>query len=789
MGIDILNKKTMLILSIFILISAYYNTFSQAGGGVLKVEAKEFYFNFMPNFHNSSFNPDSLYIFITTEKPAQVKIEAYNNSGTIQTQNIQLNANSNVLKSYHYRYYELEGDYGYQSYTKKNSQIPVRCGFHITSDVDIYVYALTASDKSSDAMIIYPTFSLSNKYYVLSYNSDPYNGNITPSQFSIMATEDSTNINISPSTTTSRGNTKPFKVTLNKGQSYLVQDSIKRLSNGNVTDLSGTYIESDKNIAVFAGQQRATIPIVSSIYNNPSRDFLCEQLMPIDTWGKDAFITPMPKVVVDNSQYTDLFRIISSEDNNKIQIGKNTITLQKGQFYEGNITEPIAIYAERPIMAAQYKRTSRLYNGSMITENYSGDPLMIIVPPKEQFLNKSLVFNLNKGNDFTEQYLVIVAPDTATNKCYLDDRQVSDSKFQKIPNSDYSYAEIQYNAGLHKFECVALCGLYVYGYGYANSYGYTGGMRPNLLDINKPEITSINECYNHKISINDSIALSYGIKSIEFIDSLSYNVKLNIGNDYYKKYKYNAEIELIDINKDGYYTLKVTDMSKNISFKTDTVSGNTFSFINLATDGKIELKNISLYQQKCTKLIIRNSGIRTRIINNLPHTNNKIFTIPASQFPMTLLPGQEKEVLICAGNNNAETNINLDTFKLSGDCNEISAIISAEFDPFKTSIDTKCNQTVQLVISSRPTSLFVEDAQISDNGGIVSTNIGINVDGITEIKLYDASGKLVKTIFSGELKAGIYQSGFTTEGISSGLYFISVTNCGSSANSKLILTK
>lgn len=762
-------------------------------------EGKDFYLNFMPNIHRSAGLNDSLYIFITTLKPAVVTIEAYSKNGTMNKEVLRIQEDKAIVKTYKHSEYELDGEnFAYGIESKYLSQNAVKCGFHITSTEDIYVYGLTASEKSSDAMIVYPTTSLGKKYYVLTYNSDfNFDNQPTPSQFSIMATEDNTIVKINPSTITACGNDKEFSVTLQKGESYLVQAGKKRLGGGyENNDLTGTYIEADKNIAVFAGHQRATIPIWSGA-RNPSRDFICEQLIATETWGKDAFVVPFPYVEVDQTSFTDIYRIISSTDNNKVNVGGKTITLNKGQIHEGRITEPIAIYAERPIMTAQYKRTARLSNNNYYDTEGIGDPLMILVPPVEQFLKSASVYSVRKTeNDFmdsptfTKHYIVVVTPDSVLNDCILDGKNIPRASFKKINGSAYSYATMDVRDGQHTFDSKGKCGLYVYGYGYANSYGYTGGMRPRYLDVTNPDITKVAECYTHSVKINDDINLSYGLKTIELIDSLSANVRLKMDASYYKKKQHNAEIELIDRNKDGYYTLKVTDISKNISTISDTISGKTFSFANLSADGKIELTNISDYQQKCAKLIIHNTGLRIRTIENLNHTNTRNFSIPPSQFPLTIRPGEKKEIQICAVATGSDEKIQLDTIMLSSECADMSGIIKAEFTPFSTQLDTKCGLPVQLLVSSIPGNIFIEDVKVEPSGGIVSGNFGVDKDGMISIKLYDSYGKLIKEIYKAEMKAGIYSTNFSTADLSNGVYFLILNNSASAqASAKFLIIK
>lgn len=55
-------------------------------------------------------------------------------------------------------------------------------------------------------------------------------------------------------------------------------------------DLTGTYISSDKPVAVFSGNVRASIPT-----SRTSRDHLVEQMIPVQTWGSEFPVMSSPK--------------------------------------------------------------------------------------------------------------------------------------------------------------------------------------------------------------------------------------------------------------------------------------------------------------------------------------------------------------------------------------------------------------------------------------------------------------------------------------------------------------
>jgi hypothetical protein len=96
-------------------------------------------------------------------------------------------------------------------------------GIHITSDFAIIAYAHIYNNSISGASLLFPTNTLGRSYYSINYKQEsnsPYSFCYTY----VVATEDSTNVEIILSANTVGGN-KPgdtIKVALNKGQIYNV---------------------------------------------------------------------------------------------------------------------------------------------------------------------------------------------------------------------------------------------------------------------------------------------------------------------------------------------------------------------------------------------------------------------------------------------------------------------------------------------------------------------------------------------------------------------------------------
>ena len=489
----------------------------------------------------------------------------------------------------------------------------------------------------------------------MSYYSDTRYGldySRTPSQFAIVGVSDGTQVEITPKVATYvNGNVKQT-ITLNKGDVYLVQALIDDTTNH--PDLTGSKITSDKPIAIFSGQQRSLIP-ASVNTSNPSRDYLCEQIPPVSTWGKNAFLIPPKEAVTTNSEKGSLFRILAAFDNTILTIdGTNTINLKSGQFFESSFSKPVTVSSNLPILAAVFKYTSSL-NGS--AQNL-GDPFMMLIPPKEQFLTNCRVNNVQAweiGTSYTpekiylEQYITIVAPDTSVVK--IDNIVILSTDFTKIGNSGYSYVTKSVTDGVHAIDADKPVGIYIYGYGYANSYGYIGGMSFNQINKVPPKITEIPDCYK----IDGIISVNTGdnkdmVKLWNTPDSLK-NVNLSIGpkDASNKSIKFSAN--LIDKRKDGSFDIYGIDSDTLLSHFTSNIAGFTLSVPGYENSSSLPVYNVTVKDKKvfCFNIPVINYSKKHNmgLLSNAGFVkNSKQFTVQS--YPKKLIkPGETDSVNIC----------------------------------------------------------------------------------------------------------------------------------------------
>jgi hypothetical protein len=126
-------------------------------------------------------------------------------------------------------------------------------GIHITSGSPISVYSIISNSARTGGSLILPTKALGREYYAFSYqNAGGTQNNAARSEFTIVAVEDNTEIEITPTASSFNGTRQAnttYKITqkLNKGDIYQFQSA---------SDVSGSLIRTLGNckpIAVFSG--------------------------------------------------------------------------------------------------------------------------------------------------------------------------------------------------------------------------------------------------------------------------------------------------------------------------------------------------------------------------------------------------------------------------------------------------------------------------------------------------------------------------------------------------------
>ncbi len=686
-------------------------------------QGKDFWLTFMPNFHSNASgfnaNTDSIFIFITSTVPTSGVIQYRNMNGTPFTQNFVINDPRQIFTfklrddSYELVGFLVPDD---PSWSQHQTEKIAPQSFHITSNDDITVYAHNQAQYTSDAFNVFPTKVLSMDYLVMSYNADTDAGARTPSQFVIVAVEDNTNITITPAVETYMNKIAPFQITLNQGDCYLVQSKIDNdIYN---PDLTGSEINADKPIALFGGQQRASLPY-SLAQNGASRDCLVEQMQPFKYWGKNAFIVPFIQPVSITTTGDDLFRILAAYDTTEVSINGNIVILNKSGLYESPVgLTPSIIKANKPISVFQFKKSSG--EGSR-TPYPIGDPFMLLIPPKEQFIKTCRIINAqaweSRNKIYTAQYITIIVADTSIYSVKLDNSTVAPNRFKPIQNSGYSYANLSVTDGTHLVSANSTMGVYVYGYGEANSYGYLGGMTFIPINYKPPKITSVDSCYSVKGLVERSSDKDLRILSVVADSIINTDISIPNFTPLVESVAFNAT--LTDVRKDGRFLIKASDSSGIKSNKSFDIPGFTI--------GQYQTQNQELPYYLtdtirsggayCFKLKLINYGKFSHKLSPPEFKNILNFSRSINTF-FTMTPGNKTDIDICI-TLNSDTTITDTLFVFDGCSNANMVILNL------TSVSDRKSPSITFIKGPCDT---VNSISITDSANIDSGLLNITTE-------------------------------------------------------------
>ncbi len=488
-----LNLLKIKPIAVFLLFISLNITFSNNAFSQVSTLGKNFWLGFM-DIGNNDGPFQKLYISGQTNTTATISIPLQN-----WTTNVNIVANQITTVT-------LPNTSVTTSLNRSN-EVVKNTGIHITAPELISVFASHESSARTEASVVLPTTALggTTEYYVASYHgvfgalngvsNTPGNGVLSRSQFMIVSYQDGTTVEITPTCVTRNGRpaNQPFQVTLNEGETYLVQanaPTAPNLPNNVDFDLTGTRIvgtNSCKPFAVFSGNTATLTNSSCSAWEH-----LYEQQFPIQSWGKKYLITPFK-----NAAQGYIYRVLGSENNTSVVInGASTFTVNKGGFLEfnvGNATN-ICVDADKPIAVAQFIKGQDcngvpMMSGSGGGQVNVGDPAMLMLNPVEQTINKisyTTIASSNMTGSNPAAYFVNVITKTAnTSKVKRNGAFIGSAQFAPFSAcQEYSWAMVDIAAGTHILESDSSFIAYSYGYGRAEGYAYSVGAKFDNLNRN-----------------------------------------------------------------------------------------------------------------------------------------------------------------------------------------------------------------------------------------------------------------------------------------------------------------
>ncbi|MEQ1554322.1 MAG: PKD domain-containing protein [Ferruginibacter sp.] len=438
-------------------------------------------------FNEAPINSQELAIYISTELPAIVTISITNSSYS-QTLNIPANTVDATI---------LIPKSGANDARTLTDGLQNR-GIHIVSNVPVAAYAHVYANQVSGATMLMPIETYGYLYHSINYYQTTSQSNPGDwySWFYVIASEDNTRLDITPSDSTKNGwlPNQTYTLNLNKGESYHVFGKAvfgvdaSRASK----DMTGSKIVSvvggDGNchpVATFSGSGGIRL------CRGDGGEFMQQQVFPAQAWGT-RYLTYH---TINNSN-TDIletnrniYRICVADPTTVVKKNGLVMTgLIRNFFYEYmDSTGGQYIESDKPILVSQYMvNKNQCWNfptTSPSPPSY-GDPEMFYLSPIEQG-QKSVLFYTSRKSTIDYVYANIHLPTAAVGSLRVDGNVLPASQVIPHPNfPSYSVALVRFVGAANQHTVVADSAFTgtTYGLGNYESYGYNFGTNINNLN-------------------------------------------------------------------------------------------------------------------------------------------------------------------------------------------------------------------------------------------------------------------------------------------------------------------
>ena len=737
-----ISISVMFVCALMSLVSAN----AQTERNLSSYEGRNFRFLFMQNEVSLSTVADPLItldIYLSSSTDASVAIKAF---GTTN----YLTIKAGEMSKY---------SFGREIVCVRSEEVETK-SVSVESDVPITIYGINSIETSSDMFSAIPVKNWGNEYVVMSYSNDIYRGYsdipleqaVTPrkSQFAVVSDYDGTVVTIIPTVQTANGRPAgvPFNVTLNKGETYLVQ-SLNVQEGG---DLSGTVVRSTQPCGVFSGHVRTGV-YQSLAYPWASKDHLTEMLFPVSAWGK-KYVT-MPFQILNQTNAT-LYRVAGIADSTRISVLTSigtTLDFLIPKAYDvltiDSLNYPAVWTADNPIQIMEIMRHD---GGVNDTKFY--DPSMSGVPPCEQFVPK-IMFQVPANaasipKEFIGHTSMLTVDSKAVNSIRVDGRLLKDETSilsNRIGSSDYYWVRVPLSVGTHVFQSDSgrFSGV-LYGYGDADSYSVVMGsslLPVSLSDSKSPDVKIDTLCgnlsgYFHEAVDNISKSgLDYAW--IDKILTMNYNYSISAQTDTSDTYYFSANV--INDTAEAYILIYCRDRAGNVS----SVSHRFYPLVmEFPYDNStLDFGSIDWKETKELTATLVNKSKKAYYLNSLNSNSAKVTFSYEGTLPK-LLQGGEKFSFTVKVDPNSDFSDIYGEIKASLECDK-SIVLKVRAKVTATELETQGYAFGDIILGTDSCA----DVKIINCGKADNTITGITTSGISSLH-YDTTGLFPKVLHSGD---------------------------------------
>lgn len=389
-------------------------------------------------------------VYIGTNKTSSLKIISSRNLN--QTMKFEIDKNINFTS---YINITFPFDLVCHKLTTEYKAVIIR-----TTELSTVVLFDSYDSLLGDGTLVIPTNKLSTKY-VVSTTEGYRSGSDYKSQFAIGVLHNKTQLNI-------KFNIRNNESIVVQGQTFSSGDvfshtfgELETFHVSHTRDLTGTYITSNKPVAVFSGNR------CNEFISGTGCSHLVSQLPPVDQYDIEYIIPPF----YDN--FGTVLQVLSpfqSIVNTSTGINISSLHLNDHEHKNIKVTtnEVTLIKSDRPVLVTAFAMGRTFYFS----------PYMTIIPGVHQYID---YYKVVVPDRYAENYLCIIFPTGAMDNLLIN--QLSVGQFSTVYQRSvvswgkkFSVRTIRVQQGVYVIETTDQepFGVIVFGHGWINSYGFAG---------------------------------------------------------------------------------------------------------------------------------------------------------------------------------------------------------------------------------------------------------------------------------------------------------------------------
>jgi len=268
-------------------------------------------------------------------------------------------------------------------------------------------------------------------------------------------------------------------------------------------------------------------------------------------------------------------------------------------------------------------------------------------------------------------------------------------------------------------------------------------LAPPPADTIPPSITSfVDSCeIIRTISVADNQLDLSGIKDINIIKSD--NCDISITN----KTQTTAVIiiQLIDIEQNGYYTIDVIDNAGNKTTLKDSLLASSHNYLSFTPKPFYDFGKLKFGEFRCENITIHNNSPENVELKDLLLAKNIDFSIPQSQFPITVPANDSVNLEVCFRAKFPLYGIYRDTITYSNNCVYARIPLVAEIDKANYNAISRCDIIINIISNYDSLSDPEPVLYPNPNRGIVWLNSNFKKDDIS-LEIYNIIGEQIKSL-------------------------------------------